>query len=296
MAQQGEWRFCHKCNDLFFNGFPAKGTCSAGGGHEASGFNFLLPNNVPESANAQKNWRFCHKCNAMYFDGFATKGHCPAGGAHEAAGLNFVLPHDLPASPTAQAAWRFCRKCNAMYFDGFTTKGRCAAGGAHEAAGFNFVLPHVDPDTATFDSGPVTSGLPLGGSVHIVMRRNGDFTFSCHAHDSGFSNIDYAISAVLITATGIAFTFQHAGHVEGTSAGLPFGTPKRNDDFTNTGKNTMIVREWDGIFAGARLLASLDGKDKLVGGIEGMLGDLLSQAAQAIGKAAAAAVVALVAV
>ena len=56
----------------------------------------------------------------------------------------------------------------------------------------------------------------------------------------------------------------------------------------------MITSEFDGIFAGAKLLASLDGKDKLVGGIEGMLGDLLSQAADAIGKAAVAAVVGLV--
>ncbi len=154
--------------------------------------------------------------------------------------------------------------------------------------------PHVGGDTATFDSGPVTSGLPLGGSVHLVMRRNGDFTFSSHAHDSGFDNIDYVISAVLITASGIAFTFQHAGHVEGTSAGLPFGTPNRNDDSTTTGENPMISREFDGIFAGAKLLVSLDGKDKLVGGIQGMLGDLLSQAAEAVGKAAVAAAVALV--
>ena len=54
----------------------------------------------------------------------------------------------------------------------------------------------------------------------------------------------------------------------------------------------MITREFDGIFSGAKLLASLDGKDKLVGGIQGMLGDLLSQAAAAIGKAAVGAAVA----
>jgi hypothetical protein len=99
---------------------------------------------------------------------------------------------------------------------------------------------------------------------------------------------------LLVTASGIAFTFQHAGHVEGTSAGLPFGTPNRNDDFTTTGENPMITREFDGISVGAKLLVSLDGKDKLVGGLEGMLGDLLSQAAQEIGKAAVAEVVALV--
>jgi hypothetical protein len=154
--------------------------------------------------------------------------------------------------------------------------------------------PGVSGDTAVFDAGPLTSDLPLGGSVHLVMRRNGDFTFSTHAHDSGFDNIDYVISAVLLTASGIAFTFQHAGHVEGTSAGLPFGTPDRNDDSTTTGENPMISREFDGIFEGAKLVASVDGRDKLVGGIAGMLGDLLSQAAAALGKAAVSAAVALV--
>ena len=151
----------------------------------------------------------------------------------------------------------------------------------------------VGGDTATFDSGPVTSDLPLGGSVHLVMRRNGYFTVNTHVHDSGFSNIDYVLSAVLVTPSGIAFTFPHSGHVEGTSAGLPFGTPDRNDDFTGSGNDPMIAREFDGVFVGAKLLVRLDGKDKLIGGIEGMLGDLLSQAAQAIGKAAVAAVVPL---
>jgi hypothetical protein len=180
-----------------------------------------------------------------------------------------------------------------------------AADGHIHALWFNFLegkWHHEDrmdlrlpaSDTATFDSGNVTSDLPLNGSVHLVMRRNGDFTFNTHAHDSGFSNIDYAISAVLLTASGIAFTFQHSGHVEGTSAGLPFGTPDRNDEFVNTGENAMIGREFDGIANGARLFVELEGKDKLVGGLEGMMSDLLSEAAQAIGKAAVAAAVALV--
>jgi len=96
-----------------------------------------------------------------------------------------------------------------------------------------------------------------------------------------------------VAIVGIAFTFQRAGHVEGTSAGLPFGAPNRNDDFTTIRENPMITREFDGIFVGAKLLASLDGKDKLVGGVAGMLGDLLSQAAEAIGKAAVTAAVAV---
>jgi hypothetical protein len=147
--------------------------------------------------------------------------------------------------------------------------------------------------TATFDSGSLTSDLPLGGSVHLVMRNSGDFTFSCHAHDSGLDNIDYVVSAVLMTPSGIAFTFQHSGNVEGTTAGLPFGTPRRDDDFITGGNNPSIANEFGGM-PGAQLVPSIAGKDTLVRGLEGELADLLKTAGEELGKAAAGAIIALV--
>lgn len=226
----------------------------------------------------------------MFFDGRPDKGACPRGGGHSAAGFNFVLHHDAPETSTNQANWRFCRKCNVMFFDGRPDKGKCPRGGGHEAAGFNFVLAHLDPNLAVFDTGPLTSDLPLGGSAHLVMRRNGDFTFSCHAHDSGFNNIDYGISAVLMTTDGIAaFTFQHSGHVEGTIAGLPFGKPKRDDDFLVSGNNPMISREFDHL-NGAVLRGNIDGVDTLFESLK----NLLKEAAGQLGKIAADAVIALV--
>jgi hypothetical protein len=139
---QRDWRFCHKCAAIFFDGFPNKGSCKAGGAHESAGWNFVLPHDVPETPTAQKNWRFCHKCAVMFFDGSPKKGSCAAGGVHVPAGWNFVLPHDVPETPTAQKNWRFCHKCAVMFFDGSPNKGFCPAGGAHEPAGWNFVLSH----------------------------------------------------------------------------------------------------------------------------------------------------------
>lgn len=289
MAVQSDWRFCHKCAELFFDGFPSKGICPTGGGHEPAGFTFVLPHGVPESPVAQRAWRFCHKCNSIFFDGFPHKGACPRGGGHEAAGFEFVLPHDVPDSPTAQSAWRFCHKCNSMFFDGFPQKGACPTGGGHEAAGFNFVLPHLDPATIELDTGPITSDLPLGGSIHLLLRQNGDFTFRSHAHNSGFTNIDYGISAVLMTTTGIAFTCQHAGHVEGTIGGLPFDAPDRNDDFVQGGHNPVIANEWNNI-RGGTLTANLSGQDTLVLAVEG----LINKAIEQLGAAAAKAVIGLV--
>lgn len=180
--QQTQWRFCSKCHVMFFDGFPGKGTCPAGGGHQAAGFDFGLPHDVPETDHDQGAWRFCQKCEALYFDGFAQKGHCPVDG-HVAAGFSFVLPHDVPETPNAQAAWRFCAKCDSMFFDGSPDKGVCRAGGGHEAAGFTFVLPHDVPEDGNhqaawrfcgkchvmfFDGFPEKGACPAGGGHDAI--------------------------------------------------------------------------------------------------------------------------------
>src|ERR1700680_1542966 len=151
MPQQPNWRFCQKCEAMFFDGFPDKGVCQAGGGHLAQGFNFNLSYDIAESASAQAAWRYCSKCHVMYYDGFADKGHCTAGGAHAAGqSFNFTLPHDIAENANAQASWRFCANCKAMFYDGFAAKGICPAHVGpgphgvvhlgHVASGFNFVL------------------------------------------------------------------------------------------------------------------------------------------------------------
>jgi hypothetical protein len=77
---------------MFFDGFPDKGRCPGGGGHEAAGFQFVLPHDIRVAGLNQGSWRFCRKCNVMFFDGFPAKGRCQGGGGHEAAGFQFVLP------------------------------------------------------------------------------------------------------------------------------------------------------------------------------------------------------------
>jgi hypothetical protein len=98
-----------------------------------------------------------------------------------------------------------------------------------------------------------------------------------------------------MASNGIAFTFEKSGHVEGTSAGLPFGTPNRNDDTTKSGNNPMINRNFDAITSGARFVTKLSGQDVLVGGIRELIDNALHDAAQELAKDGAAAVVALVA-
>ena len=151
----------------------------------------------------------------------------------------------------------------------------------------------VVADVKTFDQG-VTTTIAVGGSAHVVMKKDGSFTFSSHAHDSGFDNISYTVTAAMLTADGIVFTFQHSGHTEGTVAGLPFGTPNRDDDFAVGGVNAQITTEWPGVLNGT-FKASIAGTDTLAEGVVGALGDLVKELLAEAEKAAAAAVIALVA-
>jgi hypothetical protein len=136
---QAAWRFCNRCRTLFFDGFPTKGVCPAGGGHAAAGFVFFLPHEHAGPFGGQPDWRFCNRCFAMFWSGDANdQGRCPAGGNHTKQGFLFFLPHDH--NGPGQDQWRFCNKCRVMFWDGQADKGRCVAGGGHNAQGFNFKL------------------------------------------------------------------------------------------------------------------------------------------------------------
>jgi hypothetical protein len=291
---QKDWRFCVKDRVMFFDGDPGKkGSCAATGPHVSLGINFDLPHDVPETPTAQGGWRFCDKCFAMFFDGDpAKKGSCPTdGGGHHAAGFAFVLPHDIPETATGQGGWRFCDKCFAMFFDGDpANKGVCNKGGQHEAAGFAFVLPHHD-EVQTFDSGPLTSDLPLGGSAHLVITKSGAFTFSTHAHDSGFDNIHYALVAVLMTPSAVGFTVAHQGGVEGTSGSL-LGSPRRDDDQVSSGSNPAISREF-GTLSNSVFIAKLAGRDALLTGTAELIHDAVHSALDAFGLQQAKALITL---
>jgi hypothetical protein len=297
MSVQQGWRSCPKCQGLFYAGFAQKGVCPAGGQHDiANSFAYSVAFGVAADGANQGGWASCPKCQGLYFDGFPQKGVCPAGGGHESINsFAYVLSHDVPSAPGLQLDWRWCSKCMGLCFGPFN--GTCPAGDKHDSGkSYNYAMM-ADPsgqDTQAFDSGPLATDLALGGSAHLVVRANGDFTFNCHAHDSGFDNINYSTAAVLLTSSGIAFTFSHSGSTEGTVAGLPFGKPKRDDDFILGGTNDTAKNEWPNM-VGARFVASLAGQDTLVRGVEGLVEDLLKQILQEAEKTAATALVALVA-
>ena len=86
-------RYCNKCQALFYNGYPSKGVCPAGGGHFAQGFNFSLLHDT--NGPGQHDWRFCNKCEVMFYNGWNEKGVCAARGIHVAQGYNFILDNSV---------------------------------------------------------------------------------------------------------------------------------------------------------------------------------------------------------
>jgi len=86
---QSNWRWCNKCQGLFFGGNPNP-VCPAGGPHDSTGSgNYALV--LDTAADGQPDWRWCNKCQGLFFGGNPNPV-CPAGGPHDSAGSgDYVL-------------------------------------------------------------------------------------------------------------------------------------------------------------------------------------------------------------
>jgi hypothetical protein len=150
-ALQRDWRWCHRCEGLFFAGHrPSLGRCPADGSHEESEsgeYGAILggesapagqlpqPSLKPISAQ-QGDWKWCHNCEGLFFAGHQSQGQCPAGGSHDASqsGHYAVLFDDGVGQENAQNSWRWCHNCEGLFFAGHQSQGQCPAGGSHDAS------------------------------------------------------------------------------------------------------------------------------------------------------------------
>ena len=183
---QSNWRWCHKCQGLFFAGNPGS-HCPAGGAHDQTGSgNYFLVQNA-STYPGQSNWRWCHKCQGLFFAG-NPGSHCPAGGPHDKTGSgNYVLLQQSPFAP-GQHGWRWCHKCQGLFFAG-NPGSHCPQAGAHDDAGsgdYSLVssgtgLPGAFPDTwvgSTKAMGNSTNAhLSAAGATLTGVVKNGILTF-----------------------------------------------------------------------------------------------------------------------
>jgi hypothetical protein len=130
---QNLWRWCNRCQGLFYSGSPTSGTCPAGGGHNYQGSgNYSLHDaaEVPPGVS-QSQWRWCHKCQGLFYGPGLGGSHCPTGGTHDSTGsANYALQF---APTPGQDQWRWCNRCQGLFYSGNPTTGWCPAsgGGGH---------------------------------------------------------------------------------------------------------------------------------------------------------------------
>jgi hypothetical protein len=141
---QRNWRWCNKCQGLWFGPNAARSNCPQGGQHSSAGSgNYsLFHNATPTPTNHQPEWRWCSKCQGLWFGPNAAQSNCPQGGRHRrTASGNYSLAHQIGAG---QPEWRWCNKCQGLWFGPNAAQSNCPQGGQHSSAGSgNYRLPIV---------------------------------------------------------------------------------------------------------------------------------------------------------
>ncbi len=92
---QDKWRWCHKCQGMWWGGSDSRGKCPSGGGHsrKGSGDYRIRYGNKP-SGKYQGEWRWCRDCYGMCYSGNGN-GRCPDGGGHDFRGSGaYYMPYE----------------------------------------------------------------------------------------------------------------------------------------------------------------------------------------------------------
>ena len=142
-STQVGWRWCDKCEGMFYAQASAgMGVCPAGGHHSTSGsahYSATIGEDV--SGRQQGGWRWCHKCEGFFYArASAGMGVCPAGGHHDATGSGHyaaIIGEDATVGDCSQqGGWRWCHKCEGMFYARASAgMGVCPAHGTHDASG-----------------------------------------------------------------------------------------------------------------------------------------------------------------
>ena len=86
---QAGWRWCDRCQGLFFSLNASAGRCPAGGEHSRSSPSsayFVVTENSARDFIGQHEWRWCKKCEGLFFGPQTPASRCPAGDKHDGSG------------------------------------------------------------------------------------------------------------------------------------------------------------------------------------------------------------------
>ena len=134
---QRDWRWCNKCQGVFFSGNTLPNYCPAGGGHSYdANQQYGLPQQRP-SGEWLDQWRWCNKCQGLFWihDG---KGLCPDASLskeHDDAGSGTYFLALAPILGVTFPSFRYCNRCAGLWNITQPSTGFCPAGGGHASTG-----------------------------------------------------------------------------------------------------------------------------------------------------------------
>jgi murein DD-endopeptidase MepM/ murein hydrolase activator NlpD len=103
--RQEQWKWCSKCQGLFYSKHSPS-NCPAGSGGHTGGGNYSLEHDIGPDYNRQDDWYRCTKCQILFYGG-NPGSVCPAGpGGHSKGGGNYVL-YKARFNPV-QGDWHKC--------------------------------------------------------------------------------------------------------------------------------------------------------------------------------------------
>jgi len=164
LPSQSGWRWCQKCQGMFYGLNPDQGPCPASGRHDASHSAAYLMTFGDAAAGMQPGWRWCQKCQGLFFGGNPNQTACPAGGPHDASRSGAYLMVFGDGGQGMQAAWRWCQKCQGLFFSGNPNQTACPASGPHDPSASAAYAMRFDPNPPP----------PKPASLPLVDSRNGN--------------------------------------------------------------------------------------------------------------------------
>jgi len=140
-SKQSGWRWCNRCQCLFYGDNYTSGWCEQGGGHNYGGSGNYTPS-YGSGSEGQNGWRWCSKCQNMWWGGSQNKGRCSSGAGHSKDGSgDYHMAYGDPKHGE-QPGWRWCNKCYCFCYG--QSEGRCPKGGHHNYGGSgNYYLDYI---------------------------------------------------------------------------------------------------------------------------------------------------------
>ena len=112
---QDDWRWCKRCEGMFFHGNPTNGVCPAGGEHsgdpkDSGNYRFTFGFSAPTpDVPFPGQWRWCNKCEGLFYEipggvgttssGLKVQNRCPKGGLHNSQGSGLYSVSAGPKAP-----------------------------------------------------------------------------------------------------------------------------------------------------------------------------------------------------